>query len=81
MRLASGLVASVALAAALSGCNKPIAWNGPGWYLEMPHVVVVGSDFYGGPMSYDECEAKRLQEAVATRMLCMRYLTNPAETK
>jgi hypothetical protein len=81
MRTAFRLVAPVALAAALSGCGKPMAWNGPGWYLEMPHVIAFGSDFYGGPMSYDECEAKRLQEAVATRMLCTRYVANPAEAK
>lgn len=61
----------------LAACSQPIAWNGPGWYLEMPHSIVVGSDFYAGPMSYDECEDRRKKEEVASRMLCMRYLTKP----
>jgi hypothetical protein len=73
--IVSGIAASLLLA--LAACNNPIQWNGPGWYLEMPHHTIMGSDWYGGPMSYEDCEAARKKEATADRMLCTRLLTKP----
>jgi hypothetical protein len=65
------------LLAGLAACSKPMAWNGPGWYLHMPHQTIPGSDYYGGPMSYDDCEAARRKETVAHKMLCSLELKQP----
>lgn len=66
------------LLAGLAACNtRPLIFNGPGWYLHLPHVTIPGTDYYGGPMSYDECEAARKKEEVAHRMLCSLYLEHP----
>jgi hypothetical protein len=66
------------LLASLAACNtRPMVFNGPGWYLHLPHNTIPGTDYYGGPMSYDECEETRKKEAVAHRMLCSLYLEHP----
>ena len=77
MRIALPLVATAVLALTVAGCSKPMNWNGPGWYLQMPHVGIPGADYYGGPMSYDECEAARKKETVADKMLCSMILKQP----
>ena len=71
---ARSVVLALAAAAALGACsNSPsTAWNGPGWYLELPYTVVAGGPgVYGGPMTYDACEAKRAQEIRPERFLCV----------
>ena len=63
----------------VAGCGErsEIAWNGPGWYLERPRVVLDGRDYYGGPMSYDECEIARRKYTSAELMLCVNETTKP----
>jgi len=68
---------ALALLLGLAACSKPTAWNGPGWYLLMPNVVLPGADYYGGPMAYEDCEAARKKETVADKMLCQQLLKAP----
>jgi hypothetical protein len=63
----------------LAGCNTAtnVAYAGPGWYLEKPRQwVLAGPRVFGGPFTYDVCEAKRLEldQPTAVRMLCIQEL-------
>ncbi len=72
----------LALAAGLGACSKgpSVAWAGPGWYLELPYTVIWGGPgVYGGPMSYDDCEAKRLQEVKPERFMCVNETKQPTK--
>ncbi len=74
MRKAFALMSLVGLA----GCaNSQIAWNGPGWYLEKPHIIAFGRDYYGGPMTYDDCEIARKKETNAELLLCVNETVKP----
>ena len=79
MRIALSLTAAAVLSLGLAGCAKPLEWTGPGWYLNQPHVVIPGADYYAGPMSYDDCEAARKKEDVAHKMLCSYIVTKPVD--
>ena len=70
------------LAASLAACSKgpSVAWSAPGWYLELPYTVINGGPaVYGGPLSYDECEAKRLKEINPGRFLCVNETKKPVK--
>ncbi|HEX9555410.1 MAG TPA: hypothetical protein VF991_02880 [Reyranella sp.] len=56
------------------------AWNGAGWYLEKPYLVVLGGPrYFGGPFSYDKCEEERIKlpAETATQMLCVEENRRP----
>ncbi len=77
----AGLMA-VGLAVALGACSKgpSQAWTAPGWYLEMPYAVIHGGPgVYGGPLTYDQCEAKRLQEVRPERFICVNETKKPVK--
>ncbi len=70
------------LAGSLGACSKgpSVAWAGPGWYLELPYTVIHGGPaVYGGPMSYDSCEAARLKEVMPERFLCVNETKQPVK--
>ena len=84
MRKAAGfLLLAAPLVAALGGCSQysfsqyNVAWTGPGWYLEKPHVIIPGRTYYAGPISYDECEILRKKEASADYLLCVNEIVKP----
>lgn len=73
-------LAAFALALTVGACSKgpSVAWTAPGWYLELPYTVIAGGPaVYGGPMSYDDCEAKRLSEVKPERFLCVNETKKP----
>jgi hypothetical protein len=77
----AGLLA-VGLAVSLAACSKgpSQAWAGPGWYLQLPYTVIWGGPaVYGGPFTYDECEAKRAQEIKPERFLCVNENKQPTK--
>lgn len=56
------------------------AWDGAGWYLQRPYLIVAGGPQYlGGPYSYDKCEEERIKlpAETATQMLCVRENRRP----
>ena len=64
----------------VAGCSRgpSQAWAGPGWYLEMPYIVVWGGPgVYGGPYSYDACEADRLTRIRPERYICVDETKQP----
>ena len=70
------------MAAGLGACSQgpSVAWTAPGWYLELPYTVIGGGPaVYGGPMTYDECEAKRLSEIKPERFLCVNETKRPTK--
>jgi hypothetical protein len=76
------VLAAVALALALGACSKgpSVAWSAPGWYLELPYPVVWGGPgVYGGPYSYDQCEAERLKKTGPERFLCVNETKKPVK--
>ena len=73
MRTTLALLAMFALAA----CSQPVPWNGPGWYLMKPNLILPGADYYGGPMAYEDCEIARKKEATAAQLLCQQLLAKP----
>ena len=79
LRACAGL-AALALALALGACGKgpSDAWTGPGWYLELPYTMIGGGPaVYGGPTSYDDCEAARLTKVKPERFLCVNETKKP----
>ena len=82
---APALALALALALAAGACSHvaSTAYNGPGWYLEKPYLIAATApQVYGGPFSYEECEAARtrLEQPTADRMLCLRHLARPTFT-
>ena len=73
------ILALLLLATSAAACARitHVAWSGPGWYLEKPHVIITGVDWYAGPMSYDDCEIARKKEASADFMLCVNEIKKP----
>lgn len=76
------ILAGIALATALGACSNykgpNIAYTTPGWYLELPHLVLVsGPEIFAGPMTYEECEAKRVQYERSERLLCIDEKMKP----
>lgn len=74
-------VVSLSLAAGLGACS-PVsgmyrAWNGPGWYLERPYMIVsAGPQYLGGPYTYDKCEEERIRIPADTRQDLVCVLEN-----
>lgn len=78
-RLAVVLVAASA-ATLFAGCDQSphSAWNGPGWYLELPYPTVAGGpSVYGGPYTYDKCEEERMSRQHAGRYMCVNETKQP----
>jgi hypothetical protein len=76
------IFAGLVLAAALGGCSgsrgPDIAYTSPGWYLERPRLLLVsGPEIFAGPMTYDACEAKRVEFETSPRLLCINELRKP----
>jgi hypothetical protein len=76
------IFAGFVLAATLGGCSgstgPDVAYKGPGWYLERPRLLVVsGPEIFAGPMSYEACEAKRVEFETSARMLCINEKMKP----
>jgi hypothetical protein len=66
---------------ACGGSHGPdAAYSAPGWYLEKPRfVLATGPEIFAGPMSYDDCEAKRTSfpPSTAVNLLCIMEKTKP----
>ena len=76
------VVVAVVLCAALGACSKgpSVAWTGPGWYLELPYTVIAGGPgVYGGPYTYEACEAKRMEQIQPARFLCSMEVKKPTK--
>ena len=75
------ILAGLVLATALGACASRgplVAYTGPGWYLERPRILLVsGPEIFAGPMSYDACEAKRVEFETSSRMLCINEKFKP----
>lgn len=75
------ILAGLALATALGACGNrspDIAYTTPGWYLERPRLLLVsGPEIFAGPMSYEACEAKRVEFDTAPRLLCVNEKMKP----
>ncbi len=75
------IVAGLALVVALAGCagrGQQVAYTGPGWYLEMPRLLVVaGPQIFAGPFTYEGCEAERTKWETAYRLLCINEKARP----
>ena len=77
------VVLGLGLMVALGACNRygpSVAFTTPGWYLERPRLMLAaGPEIFAGPMSYDECEAKRtsLPGTTASDLLCINEKTRP----
>ncbi|HEY4171231.1 MAG TPA: hypothetical protein VGM96_30845 [Reyranella sp.] len=77
------VLAGLGLMMVLSACNRygPTAmFTTPGWYLERPRLMMVaGPEIFAGPMTYDECEAKRtmLPATTASDLLCIMEKFKP----
>jgi hypothetical protein len=75
------ILAGLVLATTLGACasSSPlVAYKGPGWYLERPRLLLVsGPEIFAGPMTYEACEAKRVEFETSTRMLCINELRRP----
>jgi hypothetical protein len=77
------VLAGLGLIVALGGCSSrtgQVAYTQPGWYLERPRfMLVTGPEFFGGPFTYEQCEAKRLEfdDTTARRLLCIMEKTRP----
>lgn len=79
---ASARFVAVAMAVALGSCSKgpSVAWTAPGWYLELPYAVIAGGPaVYGGPLTYDACEAKRMAQIKPERFLCINETKQPTK--
>lgn len=68
---------ALALLLGLAACSNPVPFNGPGWYLMKPNVIMPGADYYGGPMAYEDCEVARKKETTAEQLLCQQILKQP----
>ena len=77
---APAVLAALALASGLAACSQgpSDAYRGPGWYLQRPYIVIAGGpSTVGGPFTYDECEAKRMQLPNSENYLCSREIKKP----
>ena len=75
---ATAVFSALVLAASLGACAGTTAWTAPGWSLEMPRpLFAAGPQIFGGPFSYDQCEAERLKATTPDRMLCIREMVHP----
>lgn len=73
---------AVALMLVLGACSKgpSVAWTAPGWYLELPYTMIGGGPaVYGGPYSYDACEADRMAKVKPERFLCVNETKRPVK--
>ena len=78
MALAGVLAAALTQGACSDGPST--AWTGPGWYLELPYAVIAGGPgVYGGPFTYDACEARRAQQIKPERFLCVNETVQPTK--
>lgn len=75
----AGLVLATALGACSGGSRGPdVAYTGPGWYLERPRfLLVTGPEIFARPMTYEACEAKRVEFETSVRMLCINEKMKP----
>jgi hypothetical protein len=75
------ILAGLVLATALGACASRgplVAYTAPGWYLERPRIVLVsGPEIFAGPMTYEACEAKRVEFETSARMLCINEKMRP----
>ncbi|HEY2875350.1 MAG TPA: hypothetical protein VGJ56_25715 [Reyranella sp.] len=77
------VVAGLGLMLALGACGTygpTNMYSTPGWYLEKPRLMMVaGPEIFAGPMSYDDCEAKRTSFPASTssNLLCIMEKTKP----
>jgi hypothetical protein len=73
------LLAGLSLGACATDVNK--AYTAPGWYLEQPKQGTMGyPTYFGGPFSYEGCEAERLKASRPDRLLCTDWKAKPSET-
>ena len=62
------VLAILSLAVLIAGCDSratspEVAYTTPGWYHERPRITLaVGPEIFAGPFTYDQCEAKRVNE-------------------
>ncbi|SJZ32674.1 hypothetical protein SAMN02745126_00374 [Enhydrobacter aerosaccus] len=71
-----------ALLAACSSNAKEVAFTTPGWYLEKPRLISIwGPQLFGGPFTYDQCEAERMKlpQTTSDEMLCVNELVKPGK--
>jgi hypothetical protein len=74
----AGLVMATTLGACGGSRGPNVAYTGPGWYLERPRLLLVsGPEIFAGPMTYDACEAKRVEFETSVRMLCINEIMKP----
>jgi len=77
------VLAGLGLMVVLGACNRygpSQAYTAPGWYLEKPRLMMVaGPEIFAGPMTYDDCEAKRTSFPASTSsdLLCIMEKTKP----
>ena len=75
------ILVGVALTATLGACSRmqqEVAYTTPGWYLERPRfVVAAGPEIFGGPFTYDQCEAERMKVERSDRLLCIQEKIKP----
>jgi len=74
----AGLLLATLGACSSSSRGPNVAYTGPGWYLERPRLLLVsGPEIFAGPMSYEACEAKRVEFETSSRMLCINEKMKP----
>ena len=76
----AGLGLTVVLGACSGSHSPDVAYTAPGWYLEKPRfVLATGPQIFAGPMSYDDCEAKRTSfpPSTSVNLLCIMEKTKP----
>ena len=74
----AGLVLATTLGACGGSRGPNVAYTGPGWYLERPRFLLpTGPEIFAGPMSYEACEAKRVEFETSPRMLCINEKMKP----
>jgi hypothetical protein len=74
----AGLVLAATLGACSGSRSPNVAYTSPGWYLERPRLLLVsGPEIFAGPMSYEACEAKRVEFETSARMLCINEKMKP----
>ena len=76
----AGLGLMVVLGACSGSRSPDVAYTAPGWYLEKPRfVLATGPEIFAGPMSYEDCEAKRTSfpASTAVNLLCIMEKTKP----
>jgi hypothetical protein len=76
-------LASLGLATMLGACGTygpTNMYTTPGWYLERPRLLLAaGPEIFAGPMSYDDCEARRTSFPPPTpdSLLCIMEKAKP----